>query len=72
MYFAITVLDLGAVPSTSSLRSCELRLAGQPEWMDCQMEIVRAKAARSSFSEGGLFKSVLLYDLGGETAFDMR
>ncbi len=65
-------MDLGAVPSTSSLRSYGLRLAGQTERDGCQMEIVRAKAARCSFSEGGLFKSVLLYDLGGETAFDMR
>ncbi len=34
--------------SSTSLRSYELRLAGQPNGRDCQAEIVRAKAARRS------------------------
>lgn len=53
--------------SSTSLRSYELRLAGQPNGRDCQTEIVRAKAARRSSlgknsellfiqSEGGLFQ----------------
>ena len=53
--------------SSTSLRSYELRLAGQPNGRDCQAEIVRAKAARRSSwgenseplfiqSEGGLSK----------------
>jgi hypothetical protein len=52
---------------STSLRSCELRLAGQPNGRDCQAEIVRAKAARHSSrgknselmfiqSDGGLYQ----------------
>ncbi len=65
-------MDLGAVPSTSSLRSYELRLAGQPavglSEGDRKSEGCRAVA----LAKAGLHRVYQANKLGGETAFDMR
>ncbi len=85
MHFAINLHGPGG--RTQHLQPSLLRASadvGQPERMDCQTEIVRAKAARRSLGEGGLAKQarscqdkleiIRLSNLslsGGETAFDM-